>query len=140
METQMKKSVLTVEFNAEIQKVWNAVTDNRNYQWRSDLAGVEILDNGRTFVEKTKKGVKTEFYITNKISCKIYEFDLRNRNMKGHFTGKFEKTEQGGTRLTLTEEVQIRGFFMNLAAGLTGALKSMQKTYAADLKRYLGEA
>lgn len=138
-DAEMKRSVVNVEFKSEIQKVWNAVTDNRNFQWRSDLADVEILDNGRTFVEKNKKGEKTEFYITNKVSCKVYELDMRSRRFKGHFIGEFSALPNGGTRLVLSEEIQFKTFTASFLAGITGVVKRMQKTYAADLKRRLGE-
>ena len=135
----MKKSVLKEEFRSEIEKVWNAVTDNRNYQWRSDISNVEWIDIGRSFVEKAKNGIKTEFYITNKISCKVYEMDFRNKNLKGHFCGQFERIPSGGTQLILTETIQFRSIWVAVAAGITGALKRMQKNYVTDLKRFLAE-
>lgn len=136
----MKTSVLTAELGSEIEQVWNAVTDNRNYQWRSDISEVEWMDIGRSFIEKDKNGIKTEFYITNKITCKVYEMDFHNKNLKGHFCGQFERTVSGGTRLTLTETVQFRSLWIAIAAGVTGALKRMQKNYVSDLKRLLAKA
>ena len=33
------------EFNCDIEKLWNIITDNNNYAWRSDLSKIEIIDD-----------------------------------------------------------------------------------------------
>lgn len=33
----MRKSSVTAILDADIQKVWNIVTNNENHQWRSDF-------------------------------------------------------------------------------------------------------
>lgn len=34
----MKKSVIKAKFRSDIKKIWEVVTDNSNYAWRSDLS------------------------------------------------------------------------------------------------------
>ena len=33
------------EFNCDIEKLWNIITDNNNYIWRSDLSKIEIFNS-----------------------------------------------------------------------------------------------
>ncbi|MDD4569680.1 MAG: DNA alkylation repair protein [Tepidanaerobacteraceae bacterium] len=79
----MRKSEIVDEFTSDIQKVWNIVTNNEDYKWRSDLERIEISDKGRTFIEYTKNGFQTKFIITKKIECSRYEFKMENSGFKG---------------------------------------------------------
>jgi len=60
----MRKSNIIAIFNADIQTVWNIVTNNENYSWRSDLSKIEIIGNEEEFIEHTKEGFQTIFTIT----------------------------------------------------------------------------
>lgn len=50
IKVNMKK-----EFNCNKNKLWEIVTNNEDYLWRSDLSRIEIIDDTH-FVEYTKKG------------------------------------------------------------------------------------
>lgn len=130
-EDNMKSITVTAEIPCDIETVWNIVTDNRNYSWRSDLTEIKIIDE-KHFDEYTKNGFVTHFSITEKEPYKVYRFDMENRNMSGHWTGVFEKCESG-TRITFTEEVSVKKPIMNLF--VSGYLKKQQNTYISDLKR-----
>ncbi len=47
---EMIKSNIKKEFNCAIEKLWNIVTDNNKYAWRSDLSKIEITDD-KDFIE-----------------------------------------------------------------------------------------
>lgn len=132
----MKKAVYTVDFASSVDKIWQVVTDNSNYAWRSDLSKIEVSGGGNSFVEYTKKGYPTEFEVTLKIPHERYEFNMKNSNMTGHWTGIFEKMN-GRARVTFIEEVEVKGILKQLF--VKSYLKSQQKRYAADLKKALGE-
>lgn len=127
----MKRRTVATDIPCDIKTVWDIVTDNRNYIWRSDLSKIEIIDETH-FDEYTKDGFVTHFSITEKEQYKIYRFDMENQNMSGHWAGLFERCENG-TQLTFTEEVQVKNPIMNLF--VSGYLKKQQNTYIADLKR-----
>ncbi|MCM1495305.1 MAG: SRPBCC family protein [Bacteroides sp.] len=122
-------------FQADLDWVWKIVTDNTHYSWRSDLSRIEVIDNVR-FVEYTKEGIATEFTITCKEEKKRYEFDMKNKNMRGHWIGVFRKAE-GGTEIDFTEDIKSQNPIMNLFAGIY--LKKQQKQYIEDLKKELKE-
>lgn len=134
----MRTSTITATFSGDVQKVWNIVTDNKNYSWRSDLSKIEIVDDD-SFIEYTKNGFQTLFTITVKQPYECYEFDMQNKNIGGHWTGVFTKTAEGGTQIDFTEEIEIANPVMRVLSYLFMNLKDMQKTYVADLRKVLGE-
>lgn len=132
----MKKSVIKAKFRSDIKKVWEVVTDNSNYAWRSDLSKIEIGKDNLSFIEYTSKGFKTNFIITEKKPFERYEFNMSNKNMKGHWIGKFNKIDDG-TEIEFIEEVSVNNPIMNLFAGIY--LKKQQELYINDLKKALSE-
>lgn len=132
----MKKVTITAHFNSDIKKVWDVITNNQNYAWRSDLSKIEIFEDEAKFTEYTKSGFPTTFTITLKKPNEQYEFDMKNENMIGHWVGLFSQVGNG-TQIEFTEEVTVKKPIMNLFAGIY--LKKQQATYIRDLQKYLGE-
>ena len=129
----MAVSNIKAIFPCDAQKAWNMVTSLKNYQWRSDLSKIEILDE-KKFVEYTKSGYPTTFTVTCEIPCERWEFDMENSNMKGHWIGIFtSKDEQ--TEIDFTEDVVAKKFFMK--PFVKGFLKKQQIQYVSDLKKAL---
>jgi len=126
----MKSSSITANFSCDRKTVWDIVTDNRNYAWRSDLSKIEVIDENH-FDEYTKEGFVTHFCITKKEPCREYCFTMENKNMSGRWSGIF-KDSHGGTQITFTEEVQVKNPIMNLF--VKGYLKKQQAAYIADLR------
>lgn len=118
----------------DLEKVWNTVISLDNYKWRSDLSSIEIIEDGKRFVEYTKDGYATNFTITVLDPMSRYEFDMDNANMHGHWIGTFSK-EQGGCLIDFTEDVIPKKIIMK--PFLKGYLKKQQSTYLADLKQAL---
>lgn len=81
----MSISSIKTVFHNDIKDVWNIVTSLQNYQWRSDLSKIEII-NDNQFIEYTKDGYATTFTITVTKPFERWEFDMENDNMKGHWT------------------------------------------------------
>lgn len=132
----MRIATINATFTSNIQKVWDAVTDNLNYSWRSDLSKIEVSEDGQTFIEYTTGNFPTTFTITLKKPYERYEFDMKNKNMSGHWTGIFSPIGQG-TQIEFTEQLNIKNPVMNLFSGIY--LKRQQAQYVADLKKALGE-
>lgn len=132
----MKKSTIIATFSSPIQEVWDVVTNNTTYAWRSDLSKITVSSDGNNFSEFTKDGFETKFVITLKKPYERYEFDIENKNMSGHWIGIF--TNDGSeTQIEFTEEVTVKNIVMNLFVG--SFLKKQQATYISDLKKALGE-
>lgn len=132
----MIKSNIKEEFNCDIEKLWNLITDNTKYTWRSDLSKIEIIDD-RHFIEYAKNNYPTYFMITSKEKLKEYKFDIENTNIKGKWMGIFKKLDNGNALLDFTEEIETNSFIMKLLA--KPYLKSQQKRYMRDLEKELNQ-
>lgn len=130
----MKRSTVSAFFPCGIQRVWEVVTNNQDISWRRDVSRVDVSQEGKRFVEYTKDGFPTTFTVTLKNLPLRYEFDIENKNMRGHWTGIF-RSEGGGTRIEFTEEVHVKNPILNLFVG--SYLKKQQAAYVADLKKAL---
>ena len=128
----MIKSNIKKEFLCDIEKLWDIITDNTKYSWRSDLSKIEIVDD-KHFIEYAKNNYPTYFTITSKISFKEYKFDIENTNIKGKWTGIFIKSDNGKVLLDFTEEIETNNIIMKLIA--KPYLKSRQKRYMKDLEK-----
>ncbi|BAL00399.1 hypothetical protein OBV_32000 [Oscillibacter valericigenes Sjm18-20] len=132
----MKKATVIARFHSSIEAVWNIVTDNTAFDWRSDIVKIEVSDDGNRFTEFTKDGFETEFTIALKKPYERYEFDMKNKNMDGHWIGFFSK-DGSGTKIQFTEEVEAANPIMNLF--VKAYLKKQQATYITDLRKAMGE-
>lgn len=129
----MAISNIKATFKCDIQTVWNIVTSLENYQWRSDLSKIEVV-NETQFIEYTTDGYATTFTITTNEPYQRWEFDMENSNMKGHWTGIF--TENGGqTEIDFTEDVTPKKWIMK--PFIKGFLKKQQNLYITDLRKSL---
>lgn len=130
----MIKSNIKKEFNCDRNKLWNIITDNSNYLWRSDLSKIDVIDDTH-FIEYTKNNYPTHFTITSKEKLKEYKFDLENTNLRGKWIGIFTELPNGNILLDFTEEIEVNNFIMKLLARLY--LKNQQKRYMSDLEQEL---
>ena len=95
------------------ERVWAAVTDLENWQWRSDLRRLDVTGDD-TFTEYGRGGFPTCF--------------------TGRWTGEFS-LEGSGTRVTFTETIAVKKPWMRLF--VRGYLRRQQARYLADLERAL---
>lgn len=129
----MAVSNIKVLFQSDVQTVWKIVTSLENYQWRSDLQKIEQLSEEQ-FIEYTTDGFATTFTVTVSEPCRCWEFDLENRNMKGHWVGIFAEKD-GQTEIDFTETVIAKKWIMK--PFVKAFLKKQQAVYVSDLKKAL---
>lgn len=130
----MVKSIIKKQFHCDKDKLWDVITDNYNYSWRSDLSKIDIIDE-KHFIEYGKNNFPTYFTITAKEKLKEYKFNLENANLKGKWIGIFKELQNGNIELDFTEEIEVKNFIMKLLAKFY--LKSQQKKYMKDLEKEL---
>lgn len=129
----MAVSKIKVMFNCNVEKIWDIVTSLENYEWRSDLSRIEIL-NENEFIEYTKGEYPTRFTITSSQMYKRWEFDMENDNIKGHWIGIF-RGNGGQTEIEFTEDVTAKKLIMK--PFVKSYLKKQQAQYIEDLKKAL---
>lgn len=130
----MAVSNIRAELSADIGTVWAAVTSD-NAAWRSDLREIKRLDETH-FVEIDKKGFETRFTITALKPHSLYEFDIENDNITGHWTGRFS-VQNDMTVVDFTEDITPKKAIMK--PFVKGYLKKQQAAYLRDLRKALGE-
>lgn len=124
-----------VLLNKDIESVWNIVTSLDNYEWRSDLSKIEVLEVGKKFIEYSQEGYTTTFTITTFEPMERYEFDIDNNNMCGHWTGIFSKTNDNKTEISFIENITSKKWIMKPFVGIY--LKKQQAVYISDLRKAL---
>ncbi len=130
----MAVSNIKAELSADIEKVWEIIT-SFDSAWRSDLSGIERIGE-KNFVETDKSGFKTRFTITAFEPYSLYEFDIENDNISGHWTGRLS-FENGMTIIDFTEDVTPKKAIMR--PFVKGYLKKQQAAYLRDLRKALGK-
>lgn len=131
---RMIKSSISRKFRAEIGTVWGIVTNNAAYDWRSDIARIDMADDLH-FTEYDNRGFPTHFTVTAKNPPAEYILAFENANIKGIWTGRFTALDSKTTQLDFTEEVEVRNPVMRLLA--RPYLKIQQKRYMRDLRSAL---
>ncbi len=130
----MTTSNIKAIIQSDIHKVWEIISDIHNYSvWRSDLCKTEAV-NEKQFIEYTKDGYPTTFTITVAEPYKRLEFDMENRNMKGHWIGIFTSKDTE-TEIDFTEQVIAKKFL--LKPFVKPFLKKQQARFVMDLKKAL---
>ena len=130
----MAISNIKATFSNDIHLILDIVTSPNNYIWRSDLERIEVLEEGKVFIEHTKDGHSTTFTITVFEPTKRYEFDMENKNMKGHWVGHFSRFN-GQTVIDFTEDVKVKRLLMKPFVKMY--LRKQQANYIKDLRKYL---
>lgn len=121
----------TLPYNIKI--VWQAVTDIKNYHWRSDLSHTEVL-NPHQFIEYAVNGTATHFKTIVFKPYHLWEFTLENSSISGRWRGIF--VEQGtSTLVNFTEEITSKKFYLKPI--LKFYLRRQQKLFIKDLQTYL---
>lgn len=132
----MVRSNIKKIFHYNIEKLWDIITDNTNYTWRSDLLKIEITDDTH-FIEYDKNNYPTYFTITSNVNLKEYKFDIENSNIRGKWVGTFKQLDNNNVLLDFTEEIDTNNIIMKLFA--KPYLKSAQKRYMKDLEKELNK-
>lgn len=128
----MTNSIIKKEvFPYDINKVWSVVRNIEAYpQWRSDVFDVEILDSTR-FIEYGKNAFPTTFLITKEEEPFLWEFDIDNANIHGHWIGMLHETENG-TEVEFSEAISVKKIIFK--PFVKAYLKKQQSRFMEDLK------
>lgn len=133
-----RKSIYKQNLKYNVTEVFDAVTNNRETSWRSDLERTEIISE-KEFREVFKNGNVTEFYVTKLESNTFYQFEMKNKFFEGTWDGCFKKIAEEETEIIFSEEIEIFNLGIYLLSFFILNLKKIQKQYVSDLVSYLGK-
>ncbi len=126
-------SNIKASFPCDLQRVWEIVTSLTDYSWRSDIERIEVVSDTQ-FIEIAKGGCRTVFTMTKQEPYCLWEFDMENKNMKGHWVGVFSGNEKN-TTIDFTERIEPKKWFMT--PFMKVYLKYWQAKYVRDLRNVL---
>lgn len=138
-----RKAERTTTFSASPEIIFNLITNNKNWKWRSNLRSVQILEsNGKNeiFKEVSKKGQKITFEVKSKIPYSKYEIQIIEADgFKGYWTGTLRETANGGTNLAFSEYITIENPFIKVLSYLFFDLGATIDQYLEDVANAIGE-
>lgn len=130
----MTISNIKASLNSDLITVWNKITSLNDYHWRSDIKEIKVIEPNKVFIEYNKGGYPTKFTITKFEPYQIYEFDIENENIKGHWIGTLSESN-GVVNIDFTEDIVAKKFL--LKPFVKAYLKKQQNLYIQDLKKVL---
>ena len=129
----MTNSIIKEGLPYDINTVWSVIRNIEAYpQWRSDISRVGILDDIR-FIEYGKNGFPTAFMITKEEEPFLWEFDIDNANIHGHWIGMLQETENG-TEVEFSEAISVKKIIFK--PFVKAYLKKQQSRFMEDIKHH----
>lgn len=128
---------LSSVFNVSPETLYNIVTNNDSWQYRTDLQNLIIVErNGDTEIwnEISKNGDTIRFKTKEKIPYSFYSFDMESKLFTGYWTGSFEPTENGGTLFTATEYIRVKNPFVKTLSYLFFDVRKLMQIYQDNLR------
>lgn len=125
-------------FNTSPEELYNIVTNNRDWQYRSSLKDLTIINenNGyETWDETGKNGTVIRFQTKEKNPPSFYSFDMKSNIFTGYWTGRFQPDEEGKTIFTATEYIRIRNPFIKTLSYLFFNIGKLMDEYQNDLRK-----
>ncbi len=126
-------SSIKATFPCNLQRVWDTVTSLSDYSWRSDIERIEVISDTQ-FVEITKGGSQTTFTIIKQEPYRLWEFNMENEIIKGHWIGVF-CGDKKSTTINFTEYIKLKKWFPSMFVKIY--LKMQQRKYVRDLRGVL---
>ena len=137
MDMQNKPLVSKKEFvlKYNVKDIWDIVIDNENYEWRTDIKEIKIMENGNRWTEYYDKKLRyfTEFTLLGKNEYKVYSFKMENKKYYGNWYGEFNEINENEVKINFTEAVFIKNKIMKILAKLFRRLEKKQERYIKDL-------
>jgi len=138
-----KKRILTKRtvFDAPVEKVYNIVTNNLDWKYRTSLDDLKIIEsnNGVDIWDETSNGYTIRFKTMEKKPCKFYSFEMESNHFTGYWFAEFETVEKGKMRFSATESIEYKNPFIRTLAYIFMNLDQFMETYQSDLRTKLKE-
>jgi hypothetical protein len=127
---------IILNYSAKI--IWEIVVNNNDYEWRTGVKNIEIIDNNNWIEYYDEKGKSfTKFTLEYKEEFALYGFRMENRNFFGNWIGKFIEINENTTKCIFEETIYIKNPIIGVIAKLFWNLEKLQIQYFEDLKKKL---
>lgn len=129
-------------FKSSIQKVYEVVTNNESWQYRTSLDSLIIIERNCDFEvwDEYSKGFKIRFRTVKKTPYSFYAFKMQSKAFTGNWEAKFETTDKGQTLFTATETIHYRNLWYKVLGHIFMNLDKYMETYQSELRNKLEPA
>lgn len=134
-----RRAEITAEFTCSRQRVWDKITDHSDISWRNDLRWVEEEADGARWKEYLDAQHYTQCILTQCQQGECYAYTMENDTMQGSWEMHLSDLPNGGCKLVIAREVQLRSAMMQVMSYFVLSLQGMLNQYVYALKRELGE-
>lgn len=125
-------------FNVSAKQLFDIVVDNENWQYRSDLKELNIIerkDSVEIWEEVSLDGNVIRFKTKEKRPYSYYSFDMESSVMKGYWLGEFKEINKTQTLFTATEFIEMKNPFLKVLSYLFFDIGKFMETYQKDLQK-----
>lgn len=100
----------TAIFNAPIERIYQLITDNRHWQYRSSLDDLQIVadSDGKEIWLETTGSITIRFETLEKRCPDYYSFKMKHRLFDGTWVAQLEALSASRTRFTATENIRYK--------------------------------
>ena len=135
MRTMTKQAV----YDASIETVYNIVTNNSNWEYRTFLDDLKIIGTNGEFEiwDKISGGITIRFKTKEKRPYTFYSFEMDSKFFKGEWFAEFEIIDNGKTRLSATETIEYKNLFIRVIGYAFMNLDKYMETFQNELRNKL---
>ena len=136
-----KKRTLTKQtiFDAPIEKVYNVVINNHDWEYRTSLDDLKIIEsnNGFEIWDETSNGYTIRFKTKEKKPYAFYSFEMESKQFNGYWFAEFETVEDSQTLFSATESIEYKNPLIRTLAYTFMNLDKYMETYQNELRKKL---
>ena len=139
MLPQTRRLSKTNIFDTPIDRVYQTITDNQHWQYRSSLDNLQIISQEKDkeiWLETTGK-ITIRFITLEKREPEYYAFKMEHQLFHGTWTAKLEAISANRTLFTATEDIHYKNPIIRLIAYALMDLDTAMQTYQDDLGKEL---
>lgn len=125
-------------YDAPAHVVFNIVTDNINWKYRSDLSDLKIIStegNKQVWDEYTKDGQVIRFTTLEFNPYKLYSFKMEGKLFYGYWVSNYEETKNGKTIYTATENISMKNPFTRVLSYIFFDVEKYMEKQQEDVRK-----
>lgn len=136
---ETRKLTKETVYAANAEKVYNVITDNQNWQYRTSLDNLEMLsrEGENEIWRETTNGITILFKTREKRPFEYYSFDMSSQFFTGEWNVQLVPIHEDQTRFVATESLTFPNPFIRVLSYLFMDLETFMQTYEDELRTKL---
>jgi hypothetical protein len=139
-----KLRILTKQtvYDASIETVYNIVTNNSDWEYRTSLDDLRIIETNNDFEiwEELSGGITIRFKTKEKRPFTFYSFEMGCKFFQGEWFAEFVTVENDKTSFKATEKIEYKNPFIRVIGYVFMNLDKYMEIYQNELRNKLENA